>query len=80
MLKTGESVKELGEEIDNDSLVQEAEEDDDIDDTDYESDEDDDKLNDKIIHDMKKELNKMKKNDTGKYDISRYKEKLDDVE
>ena len=80
VLKTGESVKELGEEIDNDPLVQEAEEDDDIDDTDYESDEDDDELNDKIIHDMKKELKEMKENDTGKYDISRYEEKLDDLE
>lgn len=80
VLKTGESVKELGEEIDNDPLVQEAEEDDDIDDTDYENDEDDDELNDKIIHDMKKELKEMKKNDTGKYDISRYEEKLDDLE
>lgn len=79
LMKTGKEIDEDNEDIENNPLVQEAEEDGYVDSSDYE-DEDDDELNEDIIRDMKKDLKEMKRNNTGKYSISRYEDKLEDIE
>lgn len=80
IMKTGKNVEETSDAIRDNPLVQDAIDDGYIDADAYDyDDEESDKIDRGMFRELKKNLNTMKKNNTGKYDYQHYKDKYDDL-